>query len=280
MEAPELTFSTLEPLIRAATKYRFTTIREWGIKKLEKVLPTTLESFNPSADVNQASAAILLARQCDIPSILKPAFYRMVRSEKFTLDYAPGSDRIECGVFPVPQLSRGDILLAANLSRLFTSQWFGIATSVPTPRCPNISSNTHSTSSSGQRKPECNKLFINLWWSRVVKNKSIFHAGAYDPLTALDQLIAMDWSEHGVCVDCIKGERDNWAKEKKRIWNDMDKWMAELGATPSKADHDEANTSTTSTATVAGVATNEEGTLKDKKPRRSLDGEQLMDRSD
>ncbi|KZS97153.1 hypothetical protein SISNIDRAFT_493374 [Sistotremastrum niveocremeum HHB9708] len=276
VESPTLNFATLEPLIRAATKYRFTSIREWAITKLEKVLPTTLEDFHPSVDVEKATAAILLARQCDIPSILKPAFYRMIRSEKFTLEYAPGSDRIETGNFPVPQLSRGDILLAANLSRVFTSQWFGIATSVPSPRCPNTSSS--SNSNSGQRRTECNKLFINLWWSRVVKNRAIFHGGAYDPLTALDQLIAMDWTEQGVCADCLKSERENWMKEKRRIWNDMDRWMTELGATLSDGDHPETLSSTPST--VVGGTKSEEGSLKERKTRRSVEAEEPMDRSE
>ncbi|KAG6835132.1 hypothetical protein H0H93_004574 [Arthromyces matolae] len=75
-------FNVISGIIRASTALRFEGPAAWATRRLHDILPTNLNDLNdhPVAHMQPHAIQIIkLARQCNIPGILKPAFYELVR---------------------------------------------------------------------------------------------------------------------------------------------------------------------------------------------------------
>jgi hypothetical protein len=212
-EEENLDFDLLTAIIRSSSRYEFNTSRAWAIARLDKLLPTNLEDFNSNAHLERAPMAILLARQCNLRQLLKPAFYRLVRARRFGSNQITESNgssndiHYDAAAFTAAEslLPKEDIIFASHLLREFTARWMTIVTTVPSPKCRL----QHS---------KCPSVFVNHWWVKVVKASKIFQNGVFDPLGSLDSLIAIEWGADGICDDCLSFQRGLWRNHKRKLW--------------------------------------------------------------
>ncbi|KAG2093568.1 hypothetical protein BD769DRAFT_322655 [Suillus cothurnatus] len=72
------TFQVLAAILRAATKLGFDTYRAFAVKLLENAWSSSLADLTTESKSN-AAEVVVLARTCGVESVLKRAFYEMVR---------------------------------------------------------------------------------------------------------------------------------------------------------------------------------------------------------
>ncbi|TFK65527.1 hypothetical protein BDN72DRAFT_193469 [Pluteus cervinus] len=161
---PSLAF--VASLVRAASVFQFEKLLEYATHFLEEVFPSDVGKVSklpiPIAD---ATEAILLGRNWDLPQLLKRAFYELAR--------APPSET------PIPKESRyatmlekDDLLLVNNLQKYLTAAWHRILMSFPKAEC----------------NPDCTTTRKGFSYnSPVVQNHH------FDPIWGLTQLRTMDW---------------------------------------------------------------------------------------
>ncbi|KAI0086017.1 hypothetical protein BDY19DRAFT_1075426 [Irpex rosettiformis] len=207
------TFPQLAAILRASQTLRFTALEDFASRTLLKMWPQALSKLSAS-HIPHASETVLLARKCDMPSILKRAFYELLRTTRLGED--EDADPEDPDVINT-QISRQDLARLIKAREELVSRWIVTAGSPP-----DITCNPDPNSNSANHPPDKAKL-LNDWQQHVKRN--LFEECLYDPLVGLRRLGEINWEGMGYCHNCVKLWRDLWTAQGEKLWQQLDLWL-------------------------------------------------------
>ncbi|KAG1777336.1 hypothetical protein EV702DRAFT_969695 [Suillus placidus] len=221
-------FQVLAAILRAATGLGFDTYRAFAVKLLENAWSSSLADLTTEGKSN-AAEVVVLARTCGIESVLKRAFYEMVR----VTGYGLGDGELDGGDGDASQeISRADERRLERMREHLISAWSQVAVRMDRSfKCPNQSKETSGThgraKSSTSRSSGCpSLLFKRDSWETRVHDSGLYDEYQFDPLCGLQALIDIKWDkEEGWCSDCVRARRKAWTRMRQKTWERIGVWM-------------------------------------------------------
>ncbi|KAG2345359.1 hypothetical protein BDR05DRAFT_880871 [Suillus weaverae] len=225
-------FQVLAAILRAATGLGFDTYRAFAVKLLENAWSSSLADLTTESKSN-AAEVLVLARTCGIESVLKRAFYEMVR----VTGYGLGDGELDGGDGDASrEISRADERRLERMREHLISAWSQVAVRVDRSFiCPNKSKGTSGTpgrahipgsSSTSPRLSGCPSLFFQrVSWETRVHDSGLYDEYQFDPLCGLQALIDIKWEEEGWCSDCVRARREAWTRMRQKTWERIGVWM-------------------------------------------------------
>jgi hypothetical protein len=210
-------FSQLAAILRASQKLQFTSLEDFASRILLEMWSSDLDKLT-AAHIKHASETIVLARECEIPELLKRAFYELVRKARLGEDEDADTDDPEVAR---TQISRQDLARLIKTREELVSRWILTAGSPPEILCPLASVDPPNDESARCLQARANNL-VN--WQELVK-KTLFEEFLYDPLIGLQRLGEIKWEELGYCEGCVKAWRDSWLAQREKLWRQLDIWL-------------------------------------------------------
>jgi hypothetical protein len=221
----------LAAILRAATKLGFDTYRAFTVKLLENAWSSSLTDLTTESKSN-AAEVVVLARTCGVESVLKRAFYEMVRVTGYGLGDGEldGSDGEES-----QEISRADERRLERMREHLILAWSQVAVRVDRSfKCPNQSKETSGTpgrahilgSTTSTCLLGCPSLSLKQdAWERHVHDSGLYDEYQFDPLSGLQALIDIKWDEESWCSDCVRARREAWTKMRQKTWERIGVWM-------------------------------------------------------
>lgn len=194
------------------------------MKLLENAWSSSLADLTTETKPN-AVEVVALARTCGVESVLKRAFYEMVRVAGYGLSDGDDGEASQ-------EISRADERRLERMREHLISTWSQAAVRVDSSfKCPNeaktrsIDSGDASSSSTSTDSP-CQSLSSKRAdWERLVHDSGLYDEYQFDPLCGLQALIDTKWDEEGWCSDCVRARREAWTRMRQRTWERVGVWM-------------------------------------------------------
>ncbi|KAJ7818975.1 hypothetical protein B0H14DRAFT_2837805 [Mycena olivaceomarginata] len=179
-------FQRTASILRAATLLSFPDFRDWAVRLLEDMWSPALANLS-TEEIQHATESVLLARECELPAVLKRALYEFVRLAGYGQSAREG-------------VSPQDFRALVKAREHLTAAWMQTMNpySLDLMVCALSASCTAS---------------------------SIAEDYLYDPLCGLHALIEADWAAEGYCDACVKLRREVWANRREKIWDNLDIWL-------------------------------------------------------
>ncbi|RPD60475.1 hypothetical protein L227DRAFT_547400 [Lentinus tigrinus ALCF2SS1-6] len=235
-------FPVLASLLRAAHTLKFKAVLSVATHLLRQRWPQDLSHVS-SEPREHAVETILLAQQCDVPDVLKYAYYELLRMASFGQDlavyvHAESSDdpyplRIATEEdeknAPPPRLAASDFVRLVRAKDALQKEWMSVACRAPLPSvlpCPlaPFANDKNAPAEKLQAAKTCADTRARddvEWTLRLIENR-LFEQGMKDAIGALQDLIEMDWSDMGYCVGCVSERRDAWSEKREKLWRRLD----------------------------------------------------------
>lgn len=229
-------FKMLIAVFCAARTLRFRQIDALATSRLESLWPSDLHKLSP-VRTPHAAETVVVARMYNLPSVLKRAFYELLRSEGFS------QQGVEDAALPEGTLLDGSRLIGraklshADLVRLITTReklqmaWTLLVGTAPSPAAfpcmlqQTTSANTaYSTHSARERCLEACRNSAQIW-AEWVLDSGLYENWMYDPICGLERLSVLDWENSGYCSACVMTRRQLWARKREEIWDNLDTWL-------------------------------------------------------
>lgn len=190
-------------VLRSSTTLYCLSFREAACYILKDMWDSDLSAYDPDDVKDHTAKTVVLAKQCDLPYVLKRAYYELLCSHGFQETCK------EPAILPYEELH----LLVKTREKLheawvplifFPAKWEVCSSKSP---CPSLS----------RRK---------LAWYEQVHESRIAHDWYCDPIGGLDQLRGVDWKVTAkMCDECVKNLTLEWADKKREIWDKLDGWL-------------------------------------------------------
>ncbi|KAF7979773.1 hypothetical protein HWV62_40800 [Athelia sp. TMB] len=211
-------YSDVASILRVATTFSFTNFRTWAVRHLESIWSEDLE--NLSADrIPNAIETVRLGREYDTPGALKRALYELLRTGGLGhSDVAQNHD----GSRPVA-VSPADTARLIHAREKLSEAWMHTVTSATREfSCPNApSAGTATTVACASPASK------SASWSKFVYESGLLQDYMYDVLSGLKILLDHDWKgQDGFCDDCVQMRRDAWQKQRVKLWDTLDIYLA------------------------------------------------------
>jgi hypothetical protein len=201
------------------------------VKLLENAWSSSLTDLSTEKKPN-AVEVVALARTCGVESVLKRAFYEMVRVSGYDLgdgelDSSDGAGSKE--------ISRADERRLERMREHLISAWSQVAVRVDRSFiCPDPSQGYCITErccdgSGGLNDTDCYCPSMPMKrdaWERLVHDSGLYDEYQFDPLCGLQALIDIKWDEvEGWCESCVRARREAWTRMRQRTWERVGVWM-------------------------------------------------------
>jgi len=156
-----------------------------------------------------ATESIALARKCSLPSVLKRAFYELVRGPDDDLN----SSGTILSVNDVTQILRARLWLMKAWQDLALRPEYAVGevaacTCAAYSRCGSIVI----------RSPERRREGLEPYFDCLKRY-------AQDPICGLGQLCDLRWEDEGFCGDWIIERKRSWKKAKEDLWDRLDEML-------------------------------------------------------
>ncbi|KAH9835033.1 uncharacterized protein C8Q71DRAFT_138270 [Rhodofomes roseus] len=228
-------FLTIASLLRAAHTLGSEAVLSFASREFTDAWPAGLRKLEPSPTDDQQNFAretIKLARRCNIPSVLKRAFYELLRSPGFMQvddnTNLMGDD--EWAQDPQRALSYTDLLRLIRARGHLQHAWVKAAqppipSSLPChlEAIPEVNLDEAQKPVRDGCRAARNKSAT--WWMEQVIQAPLFEQGLLDPFTAMEELYEVDWAELGFCAGCVNARTEQWEEEQVRLWDELDQWL-------------------------------------------------------
>lgn len=219
-------FTDLASILRASLSLNFASLSTFATRALTSTWPSILPSrHRPIVGLAEhAEETIVLARTCGLPSLLKRAFYELLRApglgqsvdEEFLLDGDEETRRRK-------KVGKTDLVRLIRTREELASQWARGAALPPDPR--NFPCSASATvSEEGRRCAEATSQAV-FHWREMVINADLYTEYMNDPVEGLERLIELGWEEKGFCKACADGWRASWRRQREKIWANLDLWL-------------------------------------------------------
>ncbi|KAF9459088.1 hypothetical protein BDZ94DRAFT_1172381 [Collybia nuda] len=196
-------FPTVAAILRVAHTLNFPRYVAWATQYLTNMWPTSLASVSASR-IPFAKTSVSLARKCGLSPILKRALYELVRQDGFGQD-----DDVT--------LSSSDYQALLRAREQLASAWIKAA-ACPTPQFAKCLSDTPHCAA-------CDLNSVNSAHIELVHASGIFEVHLYDPICGLQALVDEPKLNEKFCEACVRLRKDVWAKEREKVWADLDVWL-------------------------------------------------------
>ncbi|KAH9885852.1 hypothetical protein C8Q73DRAFT_298226 [Cubamyces lactineus] len=247
-------FNVIASLLRAAHALSFRTILEFAAHSLRESWPSDLDEIADYEEdeeeerVSEATQTIILAQKCNLPELLKGAYYEILRSPDFGQDlsvyvYAESNDTQphDCELArlkweteedeknaPPARLAASDFVRLVRAKTALQSEWLKLARGPPLPSnmpCPLAKLPSMSCDAAQRDAKERCALALKkdqkAWAARLLETE-VFDMGLDDVFDGIQQLIGIDWTGRGYCVGCVSERRDMWKETRQKLWKKLD----------------------------------------------------------
>lgn len=176
---------------------------------------SNLKPIQTSRAFSDAVAVIELARECGVPSLLKSAFYELVRSAQFWT--AASKDR------QAITLSDADLLTLYHARHELQCKWRSFALQPP-PSCSASSSSQVSGCVTGEHKRRVE------WQAFIMGLPDVLGTEPVDPINALQALNSNAMVQGALkktkwCKDCVSERKKAWQQAKIQWWDALDELL-------------------------------------------------------
>ncbi|KAJ7181543.1 hypothetical protein C8R43DRAFT_869463 [Mycena crocata] len=218
-------FIRIAGVLRVSTLLSFTDFREWAVRILEdKWSPSLADLTNDR--IKHATESVLIARSCDVPSILKRAMYELVR----LAGYDQNEDQEGVSTRDFRMLIRAREELTAvwlmTTSESPFSPTFSTCASQPAAAPPTpVPAPVPAAAVAAAQCTTLNPLLAGKAHHKLIRESGIADDYLYDPLCGLQMLIDADWAAEGYCAACVELRREMWANRREKVWDNLDIWF-------------------------------------------------------
>lgn len=204
--------------MRASTALEFVKAREWATHVFTEMWPDSLDKVDDNR-ISNATASILLARQCNLPQIRKRAYYELLRATAFQQDMLDDEDD-----GAVEGISTKDLLRLVNAREHLVREWMTTISPPPSfaPCAPVAPDPTKNTRCVSDDKDHCDLLWLELVGPELFQVADFLH----DPIMGLQYLIGLEWEREGFCKECSDLRRNTWQRQRERLWANLDVWLS------------------------------------------------------
>lgn len=239
----------LASLLRAAHTLQFETIYTFAAHLLRQRWPQDLSQITREPK-EYAVETILLAHECDIPEVLKGAYYELLRAPGFGQDLAvyihaesvsDGKGKHRSALdhetpedeknAPRARLAASDLVRLVGAKAALETEWLALARSAPLPSalgpCPlaPFINGPHARIDKAKAAEACartRKADAGEGWAARLLQNGVFEAGFKDVFEGIDRLIDVDWAGIGYCVGCAGERREMWLERREKLWRQLD----------------------------------------------------------
>lgn len=166
-----------------------------------------------------ASETIILARESEMPELLKRAFYELLRTARLGQDEDADLEDPEVAK---KQISRQDLARLIRTREELTARWIWSADRPPEVPCPLADADPPTEEHTKCKQARASN-FVN--WQDTVKKTLLFEECLYDPLHGLQRLAGADWAAMGYCSGCVNAWKVSWAAQREKLWQQLDVWL-------------------------------------------------------
>ncbi|KAF9459069.1 hypothetical protein BDZ94DRAFT_1172374 [Collybia nuda] len=208
-------FSTASSILRASTALSFDKYTSWARRYLTDMWPTSIDRLSTSR-IPHAIESLALARECNVPSILKRVLYELVRTPRF----GQNLPSIDGGV--PPQLSPADVLVLGTAREELITLWIDVTTapcstgSALTKGLAICAGGAQNPTCTTRKEPRATSVHVRLVASGV------FRDFLWDPVCGLQALVNLDWAGEGFCHGCVEMRRAVWRTTREKVWEKLD----------------------------------------------------------
>lgn len=198
-------------ILRFSTALEFTSLRATASNILQNFWKPDISGTVDEQGRHYAADTVLLAKECDLPIILKRAYYELLMDPDFQQSVDEGDEASSSFPLPSEELYRLSSARAkmlkmwAEATIKFPDTWKNCATSGYKPCLPL--SKRHAA-----------------WFNAVCKS-GIAQSGMRDPVYGFKKLENADWKEEGMCVQCVRKMCSEWQKQQADMWTKLDMWL-------------------------------------------------------
>jgi hypothetical protein len=212
-------FEVISAILRAATALSFPDFATWARRSLEETWPSSIGSLSTTYTSAFAIETVILARDRQVPDIIKRAMYELVRTQDFLREFRQrGEDAISKSSSQA--LSLSEFTAIVEVRELFSSLWtsFALGPMDPSQYCQPSASTAPSSSRCAAGNPTSHLITH----AKLVHTSGILEAYQLDPISGLQALIDAPWKEEGICAECVSSWKDVWGKARLEIWTELE----------------------------------------------------------
>lgn len=180
--------------------------------------------------LNNAVETIILGRNYGIPTILKRAFYELLRTDGLGHQDI-NNDQVKSNEDDILSINPDDTYLLICTRVKLEKAWSDtLASAFHTFHCPNGSSNEAAIGQDANGTANTVTCPSNVEktteWAKLVYASGLSQEYMYDVLCGLKVLVDRDWrTEDGYCEECTNMRRDAWQNERVKLWEKLDLWL-------------------------------------------------------
>ncbi|KDQ10143.1 hypothetical protein BOTBODRAFT_68750 [Botryobasidium botryosum FD-172 SS1] len=252
-------FFTISCLLRASHKWDVPAYKAWAIEALSHRWPSKLNQPDQEKISDFSRQIIVLCRECDVTSLLKPAFYGLLRLTRLGTGNNANSEEVEEGIVTSGIIENGegntegigeDAVTHNSSNKPLLHSYYHDRSKGWMDRDTTLSSNDTSLAiylleyatqtwiaffrqppsylflsdkaSHSSRTAKCSQIFKELWPIHVT-GSGFVEDGWFDPLGALQTIKDINWEAEGICASCASECRARWEKKRRNIWEEIDR---------------------------------------------------------
>lgn len=193
-------------VLRSSTALGFPSFREAAYYVLEELWPSKLSAYCRDDTNEYAADTIILAKQYDVPGVLKRAYYELLRSAQF--EQYDGETL----------LSAEELRLLLKTRKHLCDTW---ACLTSFPYIWDVCQTSRKVDKLACPAPSRRKTS----WYKLVHESGLAWNWVLDPIGGLDALQNADWKTEKMCDECLEKIKSEWAEQKENVWNQLDEWL-------------------------------------------------------
>ncbi|KAI0322561.1 hypothetical protein OF83DRAFT_649169 [Amylostereum chailletii] len=222
-------FEILASVLRASSALAFPDLFHWAVIRLENMWPAD-PPCTPGHVLPHAIETIILAKQYNVPRVLKRAMYEAARSPLYghSRDNNNGVQNADVSTSTTrAQLSPEELLAIINASHQLSHAWMDIVSRPPKAFLCTHRPVDSTTNPPQSPSPKAHSETVVLRWSSVVLGSGLSRQFLNDPILGLTALRKnVRWKEHGFCERCVADARDVWSAHQRELWKNLDGWFS------------------------------------------------------
>lgn len=177
-----------------------------------------------------------LAKNCEIPEILKRAYYDLVQSDALGQDASGDDDETQEDI-DNHTISREDLVKLIKTREQLCSKWFLNGARPPSRSMfpcplgpipvPEEDAGLPEPPAPSVQQQQCAAAWEKALqhWDEKVMVSDLYETHLYNPIGGLECLSKIDWESLGYCEGCVKSWREHWMRERVKLWQNLDIWL-------------------------------------------------------